>query len=100
MATAIIGAGGTLARLALIAIEAAALTGGSVANTSASTLRILVERSKRIRSINPSKLKRADTIGTVSTVVIQTNTPVIVTGANLVNHAGSMATAVIVAVGI
>lgn len=100
MATAVIRASSTLAGLALVAVEAGTLTGGPVANTSASTFRILVEGSMCIRRINPSKFKGADTIGTVSAVVVETNTPVIVAGANLVNHASSVATAVIVAVSI
>lgn len=70
VATAIVGAGGALARLALITVKASALSGSSVANTSAGTFSILVERTKSIRSINPSKLKGADAVRAVSAVVI------------------------------
>jgi len=94
---AVVGAGSALAALALIAIEALALTSVTAANTSARALKVLVEVAVDIGSINPGNLVRADSLRAIGTVVRQTNTPVIVASAHIVDVAGTVTRAVVVA---
>jgi hypothetical protein len=100
VARAIIGASGSLARFAFKPVEARALASASVAYTSSGALGIFMESSQRIGSINPCELKRTNSIRAVSTVVTQTDTPIVVTLAYLIDHAGTVATAVIIAIGV
>jgi hypothetical protein len=90
MTRAIIGTGGTLTTLALITIEASTLTGTTVANTTTSTLGILVESTNLVGGIDPSKLIRALALGTITRILVKTNTPVIVTVADIISHASSV----------
>ena len=98
VAGAVIGAGSSLASLALITVKACALTSATVANTSAGTLCILVESTTSVRGINPSQFKRANSIGTISAFVRETNPPVVVALADLIGQTGTVTTAVIVTV--
>eukprot|EP01034_Spumella_vulgaris_P036612 gene36612-45158_t len=95
---AVIWAGGSVASFAFISIEASAFSDISVADSTASTLSIFVESSLLIRSINPSQLERADTVGTISTIVGESNSPIIITLADIISHTGSVTTAIVVTV--
>jgi len=100
MSRAIIGGGSSLASLAFVTVKASTLTTVSVANTAASALSVLVEGSLVVRSINPSQLKRANTFRAITAVVAKTNSPIVITHANIVSHARSMSTAIVITVGI
>jgi len=81
MARAIVRAGSSLATFSFVSIEALAVSGATIANTSVSTLSIAMKTSKFEfvvvdadvgqqfdRSLNPSQLKGTDAIGTITTV--------------------------------
>jgi len=94
---AIIGASEASTGFAFIAVKAVAFSSGTITHTLSSAFRILVVASRFIRSINPSNFVGANTIGAITTVMGQTNAPVIITVADLISHAVTMATALIIA---
>jgi len=96
---AIIGTGSSLAALALVSIKALALTDFTVADATAGALGVLVESSLSGRSINPRELEGTDAIRTIARVMGEAISPVVVALADIVSHASSVATAVIIAVG-
>jgi hypothetical protein len=91
MSRAIIGAGAALASLAFIAVEASALTRVTLADTTTSTLHILVEVSIDIREVNPCDLIGADSLRAVRGVVAETHAPVVVAHAHVVSGAAAVA---------
>lgn len=96
MARAIVGARRALARLALIARKAFALTRIAVANTAVSALGILVEASHLVRGVHPSELERADSFRTITGQMRKAYAPIIETLAHAVFGAGSMTRATII----
>jgi uncharacterized membrane protein len=96
MARAVIGAGGALAALALVAGEAFAATSLSVAQASAGALSVLVALTVLIRLVNPSDLERANAVGAVTRVVGKTQAPVVEAVTNTVLTTSSVARAGIV----
>jgi hypothetical protein len=97
VAGAVVGAGSALAALTLVAIEALALTRVTSADTSARALQVLVEVAVDIGGINPRDLVGAHSLRAISTVVRKTNTPVVVAGAHIIDVAGTVTRAVVVA---
>jgi len=97
VARAIVGACCALTSLALVSREAFTFTGISVANTSISTFSVSMMSTTFVGCINPCKLIGANSLRAVARVVVQANTPVVVALANIIEHASSVSTALIVA---
>jgi hypothetical protein len=68
MARAIIRAGSSGAGLAFVAIKALAKTGGTITDSLASALSIVVERSITVGRVNPCDLKGANAIRAITTL--------------------------------
>jgi hypothetical protein len=98
VAGTVIGAHGALASLALVAVEALALGSLAVANASTGALSISVTKTILKRSINPSKLKGANTIRAITSVMSHTHAPVIIAQA-LAALANTVTTASVIAGG-
>lgn len=96
VAGAVVGAGGSLAALALVALEALALAGLSVADAFVGTLGVLVEVSQAIGGVHPGKLKGADAVGAIPGIEIIAHTPIVIAEAEAA-LADTVATAAVVA---
>jgi len=96
VARAVIGAGGSLTSLAIISIEASALTSGAIADSSASALEVLVESSLSVGGVDPRDLERADALRAVTRVIRQAHSPVVVAFADVISAAISVARALVV----
>jgi hypothetical protein len=97
MTRALIGASGTLASLTFVTREANTSTRIAIANTLRGTLSVLVMNTLNIRGINPGKFIRANALGTITRVMRQTQTPVIVTLTNTVSTASTVTGARVIA---
>jgi hypothetical protein len=97
VARAVVGAGGALAALALIAIEASALASLAVADTTAGALKVLVEVALTVGGVDPGDLEGADALRAVTGVVGEADAPVVVALAHVVGGAVTVARALVVA---
>jgi len=93
---AVIGAGSSLAALALIAIKASTFTSVTLADTTTRALQVLVEVTIEIRSINPGNLIGTHSLRAISTVVRKTHTPVVVAHTHIINGASTVTRAMVV----
>jgi len=99
MTRALVGAGGSVACLALIALEALAHSVTAVADSSARALGITMELSSLVGRVNPSKLERTNTIRAITRLHGEAYAPVIIAVTDIIHGAESVAAATVVAVG-
>lgn len=97
MSRAIVGASGSCATAALVSREAFAFAGTTVADTTVGALSVLVARANLIRGVDPSNIKRADAFRAIARKVGETQAPVVVTLANALQCALTVARAAIIA---
>lgn len=98
MSRALVGAGGAVASLALVALEALTQARAAVANTAAGALSVAVKLSSLVGRVNPSQLKRADAVRAISRLHGNAHTPVVIAVAHIVHCAQTMAAAAVVAI--
>jgi hypothetical protein len=100
MAGAVIGAGGSLASLAFVTVEALTHTRATIANTLSRALSVVVHLTLGVGSVNPSDVEGANAIRAITAVHGETNSPVIIAVAHIINHASSVATAHVITGGL
>lgn len=99
MSGALVGAGGAVASLALVALEALTHARAAVANAAAGTLSVAVKLSGLIGGVDPSQLERANAVRAISRLHGNAHTPVVIAVADIVHGAEAVATATVVAIG-